>query len=126
MNQQRLLMLVIGILLLGLAVVGCSDNPTGEETLVELTAWLAESTIANGDSVTVSYELAGDVAPQWVIAQFVEPGGDVTVAGFQGEATTRYIGPLLQAGEYSIVVRALLEDDEELSTSPPMVFTVLE
>ena len=127
MNRQRLFLVVLGILLFGVAVIGCSDNPTEEpeEIPVELTAWLAESTIAVGDSVAVSYELTGGVATQWVMAQFVEPDGDVVVAGFQDGATTRYI-PMIWAGEHSIFVRALLEDDVELSTSPPMLFTVVE
>jgi hypothetical protein len=107
-------------------VVCCSNNPTIEEDPVELTAWLAETTIANGGSVAVSYELTGGVVTQWVMAQFVEPSGNVSVAGFQGEATIRHIGPLFQAGEYSIFVRALTEDGVELSTSPLMFFTVLE
>ncbi|MCP4145995.1 MAG: hypothetical protein GY752_12040 [bacterium] len=126
MNLQRHILPVLGILCFGLVVVGCSNNPTIEEDPVVLSAWLAETTIVNGGSVAVSYELTGGVDTQWVMAQFVEPSGDVSVAGFQGEATIRHIGPLLQAGEYSIFVRALTEDDLELSTSPLMFFTVLE
>lgn len=127
MEFRRLPIPLIGVFALGLLVAGCSDSsPTEEDVPVELTASLAEATIAYGDSVAVSYELTGSVETQWVMAQFIEPDGDVSVAGFQDGSKTRYIGPLYESGEYSIFVRALTIADEELSTSPPMVFTVLD
>ncbi len=126
MALRRLLIPLIGILALGMLVAGCSDSPTAKEVPVALSASLAETTIAYGGSVAVTYELTGSVETQWVMAQFVEPGGGVSVAAFQDGSRIRYIGPLYESGEYSIFVRALLIDDEELRTSPPMVFTVLD
>lgn len=126
MEFRRVSLSLIGVFVLGLLAAGCSDNPTDEEVPVALTASLAGATIAYGDSVAITYELTGNVETQWVMAQFVEPDGDVSVAGFQDGSKTRYIGPLFESGEYSIFVRALTTADEELSTSPPMVFTVLD
>lgn len=126
MSSRRISSLLTGAILIGLLVAACSDDPTETEVPVELTASLTETTIAYGDSVSITYELTGNVETQWVMAQFVEPGGDVAVAGFQDGSRTRYIGPLFESGEYSIFVRALTTEDEELSTAPPMVFVVLE
>lgn len=124
MEFRRLLTPSIGILALGILVAGCSDSPT--EVPVALSASLAETTIAYGGSVAITYELTGNVETRWIMAQFVEPGGGVSVAAFQDGSRTRSIGPLYESGEYSIFVRVLTIDDEELSTSPPMVFTVLD
>lgn len=126
MKFRPVSLLLIGACVTGLLVAGCSDNPTEEEVPVALTASLAETTIAYGGSVAISYELSGSVVTQWVMAQFVEPDGDVSAAGFQDGSATRYIGPLFESGEYSIFVRALTTEDEELSSSPPMLFTVLD
>ncbi len=126
MKFHRVLFPLLVVFAIALLVAGCSDNPTEERVPVAFTASLAETTIAYGDSVAITYDLTGDVETQWVMARLVMPSGDVVAALFPEESKTRYIGPLFESGEYSIFARALTTEGEELSTSPPMLFTVLD
>ncbi len=126
MKSCRILFPLLLISALGLLMAGCSDNPTEEEIPVVLTGSLAETTIPFAGSVTVTYELTGNVETLSIMAQIFEPDGDIDSVEFPAEVSTRSIGPLTESGEYSLILRAFTIEGQLQASSPALTFTVQE